>query len=545
MVNVSGDVHLIETVRNAVKEAAENTDDAPKSMAPVLDAEVQKELNKDLFKALADNDITKAVELVQAGTDVNARNQNDEVPLTAVMKSGLIAEHKKSLMNLLLDHDADPNAFDRNGSALFYVALAAVDLEQQYLDAKTSGASPEQISELRSERSMYLQIGRMLVEHGASELVNAPGNQTPFKILQDAQDDELRTTIAEARHARIKAKKEKRENKMKNAKMPQNTTSADDENPMAKLVVRLPDEKPEAVIQEINTLIGHDDFKREARQLYFKVKFNEACKANGLPVKDPNYHLALTGNPGVGKTMQAKMRARLLHSLGIIGDRYAEVSRDALVGKHIGETEDKFNKLKDISDIIFIDESYSLASDSGSDRRDFGNRIVEALMKDLDKKEGPRKVYMFAGYTDEMDSMFNSNSGFYSRVEKRHIEDPTMDQLKQILMKKVVENGRSMDDETASHFMDQVSQLKSILGAARFGNGRILDKAVEKMPEIMAERLYSADINATPTKEELMAITKADIDTFDPIRHFAGTKVSVLKGAEKRVPGFKPAMAMM
>ena len=87
---------------------------------------------------------------------------------------------------------------------------------------------------------------------------------------------------------------------------------------------------------------------------------------------------------------------------------FVEITREDIVGKYIGHSEDnilrKINEAK--GGVLFIDEAYSLyVSDSS---RDFGNVIINVLVKQLDLHKNDLCVIM-AGYTDEMLEFLDSN----------------------------------------------------------------------------------------------------------------------------------------
>jgi SpoVK/Ycf46/Vps4 family AAA+-type ATPase len=172
-----------------------------------------------------------------------------------------------------------------------------------------------------------------------------------------------------------------------------------------------------------------------------------------------------------------------------------------------------------LADTIFIDEAYNLFSDS-SDKRDFGIRVIDALMTALENKRDHLNVFL-AGYPDRMNELLTSNPGLQSRIAHYiNLPDYSMDELKEIMRRGVEKAELKMDKDAQKHVLEGLENLREAVGPENFGNARIVRTIVEQLPTKMAERLFGAagdaltSKDALPelTREELQRVVKADVE---------------------------------
>lgn len=166
---------------------------------------------------------------------------------------------------------------------------------------------------------------------------------------------------------------------------------------------------------ELAALIGLPEVKRRVGKLRASVVVNRARAADGLPPTTRGNHLSFEGPPGTGKTVVARIVAKIFFGLGILkSDRVKEVRKADLVGQFIGETENLTNAAIDaaLDGVLFIDEAYALVT-SGS-KNDFGNVVVDTLLARMEN-ERDRLVVIVAGYADEMQLFYAANDGIRGR----------------------------------------------------------------------------------------------------------------------------------
>ncbi|KAF8407047.1 hypothetical protein HHK36_006172 [Tetracentron sinense] len=171
--------------------------------------------------------------------------------------------------------------------------------------------------------------------------------------------------------------------------------------------------------EAISNIVGLHELKLQLRKWAKGMLLDEKRRALGLKVaarRPP--HMAFLGNPGTGKTMVARILGRLLHMVGILPtDKVTEVQRTDLVGEFVGHTGPKTRrKIKEAEGgILFVDEAYRLIPMQKADDKDYGLEALEEIMSVMDSG---KVVVIFAGYSEPMKRVIDSNEGFCRRVTK-------------------------------------------------------------------------------------------------------------------------------
>jgi len=271
------------------------------------------------------------------------------------------------------------------------------------------------------------------------------------------------------------------------------------------------EEKPESIDdlkKELQSYIGLEDVKKEVDTLINLVTIQKLRKENGLPTNDLSLHMVFSGNPGTGKTMIARLMARIYKTLGILSKgQLVEVDRSGLVAGYVGQTAIKTAEVieKAKGGVLFIDEAYALTNRGGND---YGQEAVDTLLKVMEDNRDDL-IVIVAGYIELMQEFVKSNPGLESRFNRfLHFPDYTIDEMMAIFDMRCSQNGYTLAED-ARPILRDVIKLES-MDVKGFGNARGVRNLFEKAVTVQANRL-AADPEIT--KEDLMTLTADDIRT--------------------------------
>ena len=265
-----------------------------------------------------------------------------------------------------------------------------------------------------------------------------------------------------------------------------------------------PPEKMEDLLKELDSYIGLDVVKDEVRSLINMVQVYKLRREHDLPTTDMSLHMVFTGNPGTGKTMMARMMARIYRSLGILSKgQLVEVDRSGLVAGYVGQTALKTQKVieKAMGGVLFIDEAYAL---NGKSENDFGQEAIDTILKAMEDHRDDL-VVIVAGYTELMDKFIHSNPGLESRFNRFLLfEDYTPEEMFDIF-KMRCGKGYVLAPEAEPLVRDYIAEESA---DPSFGNARGVRNLFEHILVAQNNRLAKMP---TVTREDLMTITPDDV----------------------------------
>ena len=269
-----------------------------------------------------------------------------------------------------------------------------------------------------------------------------------------------------------------------------------------------PPEAIEDLKKELEGYVGLESVKKEVESLINLVSIQKMRRENNLPVEDLSLHMVFSGNPGTGKTMIARLMARIYRSLGILSKgQLVEVDRSGLVAGYVGQTAIKTSEVieKAMGGVLFIDEAYTLTNRGG---QDYGQEAVDTLLKAMEDHRDDL-IVIVAGYIELMQEFIHSNPGLESRFNRfLDFPDYTVEEMTAIYEMRCEKSGYKLSE-------DGKSSLKTLLrlyslDPKGFGNARGVRNLFEKTVSAQANRLSA---QASITREELMLLTAEDVIT--------------------------------
>ena len=274
------------------------------------------------------------------------------------------------------------------------------------------------------------------------------------------------------------------------------------------VVEPLPKEDMKDLQAELDSYIGLATVKEEVRNLINMASVYKLRRQHDLPTTDMSLHMVFTGNPGTGKTMMARMMARIYRSLDILSKgQLVEVDRSGLVAGYVGQTAIKTQKViqKALGGVLFIDEAYALANQDAPN--DFGREAIETLLKGMEDHRDDL-IVIAAGYTELMGRFLHANPGLESRFNKYfYFEDYNGAQLLAIFQSMCAKNGYTLDDKATEYAKSYFKTLYEERDE-NFGNARDVRNVFERAVARQSDRVAALE---KPGKEELMALTVADL----------------------------------
>jgi SpoVK/Ycf46/Vps4 family AAA+-type ATPase len=227
-------------------------------------------------------------------------------------------------------------------------------------------------------------------------------------------------------------------------------------NPLDRTIYNVDLKKVNAMIPELESLknvIGMEQVKKElVKHISYYVQNMHCYTKEGFI---PNYipvnmmHIVLCGPPGVGKTLLGSILGKIYLKLGFLRNNVFRIAkRSDLVARFLGQTADQtLNFIKSCyGGVMFIDEAYALGNEGAGDS--YSMECINVINQSLENMtQDTAFLCIVAGYEDQLDRCFFSrNPGLKSRFPYWYrIESYTIQQLKQIFVKKINDSGWYID----------------------------------------------------------------------------------------------------
>jgi hypothetical protein len=260
---------------------------------------------------------------------------------------------------------------------------------------------------------------------------------------------------------------------------------------------------------ELEDMVGLAEIKLEVKRLRDFLRVQQARQQRGFPARTISLHQVFYGNPGTGKTSVARILAKVYKEFGFLAKGHlVETDRSGLVGTVIGATEAKTEAAirLAIGGVLFIDEAYSLATES---QQDFGQRAIDTLVKSMEDLRG-QLVIIVAGYQTQMERFLGANPGLASRFNRDLcFPDYTSEELLEVFRRLALQDRFHLDSEVCSKVTSALDYRRARMGE-RFGNARDVRTLWETSLMGQAARLCLSNHPAI-SDEELLRMKGDDI----------------------------------
>ena len=254
-------------------------------------------------------------------------------------------------------------------------------------------------------------------------------------------------------------------------------------------------------------LVGLKSVKTRIHEIAALLVIDRMRRSIGLTARAPTLHMSFTGKPGTGKTTVAMRMATILHRLNYVRKGHlVAVTRDDLVGQYIGHTAPKTKEVlkRAMGGVLFIDEAYYLYRQENE--RDYGQEAIEILLQVMENQRDDL-VVILAGYKDRMETFFQSNPGFSSRIA-HHLDFPDYAPAELLIIAQLMlaEQMYRFSPEALKVFEEYVIRR---MQQPRFSNARSVRNGLDRARLRQANRLFAR--GGTVSKVDLMTIEAEDI----------------------------------
>ncbi len=270
------------------------------------------------------------------------------------------------------------------------------------------------------------------------------------------------------------------------------------------------------VMASLDDMVGMARLKNDIKSIVGNAIIGRKMVENGLADPENNgIHIAITGNPGTGKTEVAKRLGQIFKVAGILPtDKVVVKEKRDLLDSFANSAARNMNDAVDeaLGGILFIDEAYSLIPmDNPKDKNPDGIAAVESLMTRMISDAG-KFITVIAGYKDLIDEFIaNANPGLASRFSDRiHIDDYSATELEAIYMQQVRKKKLQIDDDAVELLNKAICDMVAAKDE-NFGNARSAINLFKKTEKNQRARLLrDFDLSNLPTAE-MVRIRKEDI----------------------------------
>lgn len=263
----------------------------------------------------------------------------------------------------------------------------------------------------------------------------------------------------------------------------------------------------EELLNQLDNMTGLSRVKREVREEIEAIRYEKLMRGAGKKGQARSLHMMFLGNPGTGKTVTARLIAKIYGKLGLLPkpDLFIEADRSSLIGAYQGHSEKATKELigRAMGGVLFIDEAHRLVS---GDQDDYGKQALGVLIKNMEDYRD-RFMVILAGYDNMEQVLSQYEPGITRRISKKlHFDDYSQEELFEIFTKMLGQNEPPMVlDEDAKK--EAITLIRERSAMQNFGNAGGVRNIADEVTQSVKTRLV----------KEYEAKKKAgEVDGFDP-----------------------------
>jgi predicted AAA+ superfamily ATPase len=278
-----------------------------------------------------------------------------------------------------------------------------------------------------------------------------------------------------------------------------------------------PDDQVEIALSK---LVGLESVKNQIRGLRRTMEMSKLTPG-GSGSSSQHNHIALQGNPGTGKSMVAKILAKVLHEIGVVkSPNFVECCRDDLIDrKSEARTIFKVRALmkRAAGGVLILDEAYTLLPSTARPKgRDHGGAALRELARCLPSQS---PLVILTGAPVDLQRILSSEIGFkgyfLTRIE---FPDPSPSQLARMFLTKLGEKGLVSGDGVTVDYLAELIRSNTDEDWRLERNGRISDLLCQGVRSELRKRINFDDtaskVSVSPIK--MMSASGTRMPAFSP-----------------------------
>jgi len=243
--------------------------------------------------------------------------------------------------------------------------------------------------------------------------------------------------------------------------------------------------------------VGHDKIRAELEKIKSNIKFQKRRQGAGVGGVIGSKLFVFRGKTGAGKTLVAKHFIEELR-------REDCLSSDRITSKEARELSKIYGDEYAIAKFLSETKPAALVVDNATEKPEYIHELILAASKSTEEC-----ICIIIGNSEGFDEFFSKNTEDRQRVTQDfNFQDPSLDDLSLILMKKLRERGLNFDSALNKHFSSYIQERMND-SSCEYKNGWLIEKDV--IPSIDKNQQARLEHSASVTEEDFKTIKAEDL----------------------------------